>query len=241
MPARKRRRAPARGRRRRPLKRRRFTRPFPGGRVVNAVTITKGNQASVPQSMNVKLKYCQMQHLLTQTASTQTFRVNSCYDPDFTGSGHQPMGFDQFSAFYSSYRVNAVRHNAHMVNNVSGSASAMMAAIYPDYSGTGNAINTNQMYEQPNVSHTFVSAAFGDSVKTISFYTTLANYFGLTKAEYEGDSDHQAAVGANPTAIALLNFQTETASEGNSGSDMSIMHELTLYVTFLEPKVLGLS
>jgi len=38
----------------------------------------------------------------------QVFRLNSLYDPDFTGTGHQPYGFDQLLALYNYYKVSAV-------------------------------------------------------------------------------------------------------------------------------------
>lgn len=33
------------------------------------------------------------------------FRANSCFDPDESSAGHQPRGFDQWSAFYDNYVV----------------------------------------------------------------------------------------------------------------------------------------
>jgi len=33
------------------------------------------------------------------------FTANSLYDPDYTGTGHQPLGFDQMMAFYDHYAV----------------------------------------------------------------------------------------------------------------------------------------
>jgi len=33
------------------------------------------------------------------------FRMNSAFDPDFTGTGHQPLYFDQFAAVYGQYTV----------------------------------------------------------------------------------------------------------------------------------------
>lgn len=37
------------------------------------------------------------------------FKVNSLFDPDLTGVGHQPRGLDQWAAFYRQYKVHAVK------------------------------------------------------------------------------------------------------------------------------------
>lgn len=33
------------------------------------------------------------------------FRSNSLYDPDYTGTGHQPLGFDEMAVIYDHYEV----------------------------------------------------------------------------------------------------------------------------------------
>jgi hypothetical protein len=38
-------------------------------------------------------------------AASYVFCANGLYDPDTTGTGHQPYGFDQAMAIYSRYRV----------------------------------------------------------------------------------------------------------------------------------------
>lgn len=54
--------------------------------------------------------------------SVHTFHANSLYDPDYTGVGVQPFGFDQWSAFYNQYRVHystitAVLHDESPATN----------------------------------------------------------------------------------------------------------------------------
>lgn len=41
----------------------------------------------------------------------QVIRLNGVYDPDFSGAGHQPRGFDQWSLVYTQYRVSRVDVN----------------------------------------------------------------------------------------------------------------------------------
>lgn len=42
---------------------------------------------------------------LVSTPSVSQFRLNSLYDPDFTGGGHQPYQYDQVQAMYGFYLV----------------------------------------------------------------------------------------------------------------------------------------
>lgn len=61
-----------------------------------------------PPKMRVRLVYGE-QFTLDPGASgvpaQQVWRANDCYDPDFTGAGHQPRGFDQWMALYGTGQV----------------------------------------------------------------------------------------------------------------------------------------
>lgn len=58
----------------------------------------------VPDRMLIRLKYCERQRN-PATAIDYVYNLNSIYDPNQTGTGHQPLGRDQWSAFYNRYRV----------------------------------------------------------------------------------------------------------------------------------------
>lgn len=63
------------------------------------------------QTFTTTLKYVQrftFNSTLDGQSLLQTFSANSCYDPDSSGIGHQPMNFDQLcgdSAFFRKYTV----------------------------------------------------------------------------------------------------------------------------------------
>jgi len=50
------------------------------------------------------IQYCDFDAGAT-TAAVNVFRINNPYDPDETGTGHQPMWWDTYSAIYSQVRV----------------------------------------------------------------------------------------------------------------------------------------
>jgi len=49
-------------------------------------------------------------------AETHVFSANGLYDPDITGVGHQPLGFDQFMDMYDHYTVIGSRLKATLTN-----------------------------------------------------------------------------------------------------------------------------
>jgi len=64
-----------------------------------------------PDKFSTKLRYAEV---ITFTAGAgafqaNTFRLNSVYDPNLSGVGHQPMYHDQLALIYGKYRVNGAR------------------------------------------------------------------------------------------------------------------------------------
>jgi len=69
--------------------------------------------------LTTHLKYVQS-NSLNATASglaVQVFRVNNPYDPDYTGTGHQPMWYDTYTAIYDGVRVTKATITMTMTSN----------------------------------------------------------------------------------------------------------------------------
>jgi hypothetical protein len=59
----------------------------------------------LPDEITVTLRYAEVQEYTASTSHNQIYRGNGPYDPDSTGIGVQPLGFDELSALYSYHRV----------------------------------------------------------------------------------------------------------------------------------------
>lgn len=65
------------------------------------------NVFGFPREIVTALRYVDTHTIQSSAGSAggQVFRLNSVYDPDFTGAGHQPLYYDQFTAVYNKYVV----------------------------------------------------------------------------------------------------------------------------------------
>lgn len=83
-----------------------------------------------PDSITVALPYCAQLNFSTSAAAVltnQSWSMNSVFDPDYTGGGHQPQGFDEYSALYDSYRVNYVDVEIQAVLDYDATETVMWA------------------------------------------------------------------------------------------------------------------
>lgn len=89
----------------------------------NKVSRFRAPLGNFPSTKTVSLRY--VENLTfdpgASTSAVNVFRVNSIYDPNYTGVGHQPMYRDNYAAIYETYRVNhasiaMVALDTHVVN-----------------------------------------------------------------------------------------------------------------------------
>jgi len=77
----------------------------------------------VPQKMRTVLRYCEQQFNinpgLAGAAAAFVFTGNGLFDPNITGTGHQPRGFDNYMALYTYYTVIATRMVCYFAPNQS--------------------------------------------------------------------------------------------------------------------------
>lgn len=103
-----------------------------------------------PERLRVKLVYDQNNFLTSTGGATtnQIFHGNNPYDPDVTGSGAQPMWYDQYAGIYESVRVYGSSCKVTVTGKQGNTADFVQMSIVPSKSVTAftNAITAS---EQP--------------------------------------------------------------------------------------------
>lgn len=178
-------------------------------------SIKVNNTTGIPDKTRVNLQYSDIINVNPGLPrATYIMRGNSLYDPDFTGTGHQPLYFDQYMALYSKYRVLGSRIKVTFINN-QGSSSAVLALV----PSTEPVILTTYhgIREIPRAKATApipVAARYPFSLTSSSTTRVMC---GLSSAE-QWDEDWSGTSTTNPNQIWYWLIYTQTAD--NTANDV---------------------
>lgn len=165
------------------------------------------------------------------------FSANGVFDPNISGTGHQPLGYDQISLMYDHYTV--IGAQAKVEWNVQSLTSGTMA-FYIDDDVASSPTDINTVIEQGSAKWVKVKARESGSERESGVFTLQINpnkYLGVSNPI--GNKDVTAATTANPAeavhfAICVQGDGTQTVT-----ADFSIT--IDYEVVFTEPKDLASS
>lgn len=103
-----------------------------------------------PKTRMVKLRYVTNVELNAAVGAVaqHQFRANSCYDPDYTGTGGQPYYFDQLMQMYSKYTVVGSKMTVMPFGNTT-TGEYSIVGIYRDTDATLRTANLVECMEAP--------------------------------------------------------------------------------------------
>jgi len=93
-----------------------------------------GNPSGMPLTRRAILRYSD-QVSITSTLGVLgsfTFRANSCHDPDYTGTGHQPMGWDTWKSLYNHYVVVGAKITCTPLSDTLGNSPFVVGVYLSD-------------------------------------------------------------------------------------------------------------
>jgi hypothetical protein len=171
-------------------------------------------------------------------AGSYFFSANGLYDPNATGTGHQPLGFDQMMLMYEQYTVFASRISVRAIN---GSASNVQGGfglyLNPD---TTNITTISQIMENGLITWTTLTpiSVYG-SHATLNLNCDISSYFGRNKNQRElvEDVTLSGTAAGNPTEQVYFGLVSFDPVGGNVVS-IDIIVTIIYDVFFWEPRKL---
>lgn len=191
----------------------------------------------VPNKTTVILKYSDTVQLVDTLVgfSAQVLKVNSCFDPDDTIGGHQPLGFDEHAAFYQNYRVTKAEVVGHFCNNQS--TVPVLVGMTP--SETNVTTVTQAQMERPGTKMAMLAQDTGGSLnRELDIQMDIAAFDGNAGAR--SDDRLQAAVAADPADLKYVQLWARSGV-GALTVDVALTFELYMTVEFFNRRSLSIS
>lgn len=153
----------------------------------------------VPARFITKHKYAEAVTLSSAGLNTYRWNLNSLYDPNRTGLGHQPYGFDSLSALYNRYRVISCKY---VLSCVSDTANIAFAAL-PANDTAVVISNVSEARENPRCKYAVQNP--GGTLKVLKGNVYLPALVGRTKTQYMSSDAYQSVVTSSPSELMVLN------------------------------------
>jgi len=162
----------------------------------------------------------------TGTAGNHLFSANGIYDPDITGTGHQPYGFDTYASIYNHYRV---KRSTITVTAVNHDSAVIFGVARTD--DTTVSIDYNGCKEQKGA--TFILDHGSNPAQSV---------VSVFNADFYKDSNTMyAAFTANPTEQMYFDVFATMISASTTGATRYFQVSIVYEVEMWELKDLGTS
>jgi hypothetical protein len=204
--------------------------------------MSKGTKTVFPKSTKVKLVYCD-DYTVSTSSTVQAeayFRANGPYDPDASIGGHQPLGFDQWAAFYNHYVVEKATIEVEAKESpISSDVLLQLAVMLSD--DTTIPGSPSALREQPLTNCQIFAKSCGSKSLASVKHLFVARDFFNRKDIMDNQAEIGALVSANPTEQAYFCVVVGKSDGTASSLDFEIRVRLVYDVIFSEPKALAQS
>lgn len=207
---------------RRYRKKRRYTK-----KKVNNITERK---SLLPNRFRVVLPYGTQRTLSTTLGvATSVFSTNGLWDPDITGIGHQPRGFDEFMLMYNSYT--GIGLSAELIfENETTNDGHIVGAYVTDSAGSFTSVD--DIIENANVFYKKVEGQSDGGPSIVTVRLSVAPHKFLSISDPLDNSDIKGDSTSNPTKQVFLHVFAYPINSSASGGNIRFQAKLK-YITIL--------
>lgn len=158
------------------------------------------------------------------------FSANGLYDPNITGTGHQPAGFDQMMIFFDHYVVENVKATVTWLNQTTNAVAQIALSLNSTVTPTTDyTILSESGYCIRDILNVLGS---NDAIKTTALTCNLPRFQGVSKIR--DDPELWGAAASNPTEQSYFNLSAYDIGGGTSTLRFQILMEFDAW--FIEPR-----
>lgn len=196
-------------------------------------------KAPMPNKFATKLRYVGQTTLnpgVAGIAGVHVINAIGLYDPDITGAGHQPRGFDELMSMYDHYQVIGSKITVTFSQNYGSTYNPLYIGIALKDDNTPYT-DVNDYLEGRNLISTILPAHYVNNpatARTLVKTFSLRKFLSVTKAmssnQYRGNS------GANPNDSAYFHIFSAPINSGADEPSFVINFRIDFIVVFTEPR-----
>lgn len=183
-----------------------------------------------------------------------SYQLTSIFDPNTTGTGHQPRGRDTWALLYGYYRVRKVFGNVIAsivgVTDTSAGPAQLVGTALSVYSGGGNSVEN--IIEDPSaagylfnqwgvLARTGNSATNANYARSFSFDLEATRPYLFNSAAGAEQFDLNTAFGASPSGFNQYFTIYSGSQSGVDNVDVQFTIQLNYVVEMLDPLPQGAS
>lgn len=203
------------------------------------ITGLSPNNYGFPDRLKTRLRYCDVVQLEATAGNPGLwqFRLSSLYDPDYTGTGHQPQWYDQLVAVYQRYRVLGAKITVTFSPNQVSDTEAndkgpYIVGITTSENATFGSGTSTDLLEDNNSTHSVLADKQGaNNVKTLEATYSPIRDLGLGN----GDDVMMALSNANPARNIFANVWALDMTE-NAAVDVVAKVCIEFWAEFSAPR-----
>jgi len=166
--------------------------------------------------------------------ATYIFSANGLFDPNITGVGHQPRGYDQLKSLFDHYTVTSA--TIKVVACGPGGQTSTFPLVFGVLLSDDNAVESDQIHalEAKKSAWTFLPA--NDESRTLYLDFEAKEFFGMSFK----DASYKGSINANPDDQAFFQIFVEPTSAVDAAA-VQVCVEIIYHVTWTEPNNVQIS
>lgn len=172
----------------------------------------------------------------TSSISNYTFRANDLYDPDYTSTGHQPLGFDQLMLQYEHFTV--IGAKIHVTFDVLPTQTVpVLLAIQKAAGVAWTPSNQAEIMETPHLRYKIAPITNGATRVTLTSSMGMKKFFGCKAIV--GEDSYKGSDSASPSEQAYFRLWFQALNSGTQ--TIYYTARITYTAVFTEPKPIDTS